>query len=277
MAQKRKQFKDLDLSNAFLFAAALEDVETCKLVLELILGTKVKLASVKAESTILYSYNTRMVRLDIYARDEMQVGYDLEMQGQNKGNLAKRSRYHQAEMDLSSLLPGEDFNDLKPGFVVFICTFDPFGGGLYRYTFEERCLETDMPLGDETRKIFLSTKGTNSSDVPKQLVDFLNYVEESTGEVAEQTNDQVLQQLHGKIESLKRSREWEARYMTLGEWIDDEKQEACEESRREGLKEGHSQLLTLISRMVADGNGDDIKRLENNEDFLNEMLRKYNL
>lgn len=32
-----KPFKDLDMSNAFLFAAALEDPETCQMVLEVIL------------------------------------------------------------------------------------------------------------------------------------------------------------------------------------------------------------------------------------------------
>lgn len=36
-----KKFKELDLSNAFLFAAALEDPQTCRLVLEIILGRKV--------------------------------------------------------------------------------------------------------------------------------------------------------------------------------------------------------------------------------------------
>ena len=47
--------------------------------------------------------------------------------------------FHQAEMDVTSLLPGEDFSKLRTGYVIFICTFDPFGKGLYRYTFENRC------------------------------------------------------------------------------------------------------------------------------------------
>ena len=37
-----KKFQDLDLSNAFLFAAALEDPQTCRLVLEIIPGRKVE-------------------------------------------------------------------------------------------------------------------------------------------------------------------------------------------------------------------------------------------
>lgn len=62
-------------------------------------------------------------------------------------------------MDITSLAPGEDFNDLKPGDVIFICMFDPFGDGLYQYTFEERCNENGRALGDETVKMFLDVKG----------------------------------------------------------------------------------------------------------------------
>lgn len=66
------------------------------------------------------------------------------MQNSNEGDLPKRSRYHQAEMDLSSLKPGQNFRDLQPCIVVFICAFDPFGKGCYRYIFEERCIESNI-------------------------------------------------------------------------------------------------------------------------------------
>ena len=78
MVQK-KQFKELDLSNAFLFAAALEDEETCRLVLECILGTSIGKLKVKPERSILWSSDFRCVRLDVFASDEWNVGYDLEM------------------------------------------------------------------------------------------------------------------------------------------------------------------------------------------------------
>ncbi|MEH2958459.1 hypothetical protein [Candidatus Merdisoma sp. JLR.KK006] len=39
MAQKK--FGELDLKNAFLFAAALDEPETCRLILELILGQNI--------------------------------------------------------------------------------------------------------------------------------------------------------------------------------------------------------------------------------------------
>ena len=101
----KKTLQELDLSNSFLFAAALEDPEICQLVLEIILGSKVPKVKVHAEHSILISSEFRSVRLDIYASDELQVNYNVEAQNENEGNLAKRSRYHQAEMDVSSLKP----------------------------------------------------------------------------------------------------------------------------------------------------------------------------
>lgn len=202
----RKQFKDLDLSNSFLFATALENPEVCQLVLEIILGHKLPKVKVRAEHSVLVSSDFRSVRLDIYASDEMHVNYNVEAQKANEANLPKRSRYHQAEMDVASLKPGDSFNDLHPSYVIFICTFDPFGKGLYRYTFEERCLECDISLGDETRKIFLNTKGTNEVDIPEELVHFLEYMEQSTDEYVSGVTDEAIIQLHEKVTELKQWR-----------------------------------------------------------------------
>ena len=230
----KKPFKELDLSNAFLFAAALEDTETCRLVVELILEEPVGPVKVKAERTILFNSDFRCVRLDVYASDEVGVSYNLEMQNKNEGNLPKRSRYHQAEMDLSSLKPGEDFNDLKPSVIVFICTFDPFGYHLYRYTFEKRCKEVDIALGDDTKTIFLSTEGDNADEVPKELVHFLKYVEDSTDECVEQADDKMLDKLHEKVKKLKSSRELEESYMQFEELLNQERNEGRSEGRLEG-------------------------------------------
>ena len=241
----KKTFQELNLSNAFLFAAALEDTETCRLVLEIILDTKLPKVNVHAEQSILVSSDFRSIRLDIYASDEMQVSYNVEAQNDDRKNLAKRSRYHQAEMDVASLKPGDDFNDLKPGYVIFICTFDPFGKGLYRYTFEERCLECDMSLGDGTRKIFLNSRGRDDGDVPKELVHFLKYMEQSTDEYVSELTEESIIKLHEKVTELKKWRRLEARYMTVEEWLKDReaasnekvKQEAKQEVRQEAVFE----------------------------------------
>lgn len=269
MAQK-KTFKELNLNNAFLFAAALEDSETCRMILEIITGTSISRVQVRAEHAMLFSSDFRSVRFDIYASDEMQVEYNVEMQNVNEKNLPKRSRYHQAEMDVMSLKPGEQFEDLKPSYVIFICTFDPFGKGLYRYTFEERCTEMmELPLGDETKKIFLNTKGRVSDGVPNVLIHFLKYVEQSTDSYIANIEDNVLHELHEKIATLKKSREWEVRYMKF--------EELLQQRESAGREEGQNQMLTLIKKMAEDGAADKIQRLAEDENFFNEMLEKYNL
>lgn len=47
---------------------------------------------------------------------------------------------------------------------------------LYRYTYETVCRENGVPLNQGQKTVFLSTKGRNEDDVPKELVDFLKYV-----------------------------------------------------------------------------------------------------
>lgn len=271
MAQKK--FKELNLKNAFLFAAAMEDREICRMVLEMILDRPIPLVNVHSEHSLLFSSEFKSIRLDVYAGDEMQVGYNLEMQNKDEKNLAKRSRYHQAEMDANALKPGESFSDLQPSYVIFICTFDPFHKKLYRYTFEERCIEGDFPLGDGTCKIFLNTKGENAGEVPKVLVNFLKYVEDSSDTYVEQIEDKKIAELHGRIHALKKSREWEGRYMTFGELLEDSEQSGI----AKGIEQGESRVFKLIAKMAENGETELIPQLENDRELLNRMYEKYNL
>jgi len=92
----RKKFQDLDLANAFLFAATMSNPDVCRLVLQILLGKTIGSVTVNAEHSMLFSPECRSIRLDIYADDEDGNHYNVEMQGENEGNLPKRSRFHQA-------------------------------------------------------------------------------------------------------------------------------------------------------------------------------------
>ena len=95
-------FNELNLkNNAFLFAAALQDAETCQIILEIILGHPVPRVTVNTEHAVMFNSDLRSIRLDVYASDETQVGYNLEMQNETADSLAKRSRFYQSEMDVS--------------------------------------------------------------------------------------------------------------------------------------------------------------------------------
>lgn len=277
----RKTFEELNLNNGFLFGAVLSDAEACQIVLELILNHSVGKVQVIAEHSLLYSTDVRSVRLDVYASDEMQVGYNIEMQNGNLHDLPKRSRYHQAEMDMTSLKPGEDFHALQASYVIFICTFDPFGYGLYQYTFENRCEEKGFPLKDGTTKIFLNTRGSNEEEVSEGLISFLHYIEDTSDSYIEKGADKQVEKLHEKITALKKSREWRERYMTVEELLRDTEKKGREEGikvgRRDGMQAGQKRFQQLIARMVEAGESMRIPELSVDDGLLMQMYQKYNL
>lgn len=281
----RKKFEQLDLKDAFLFSAALEDPEACRLILELFLGYPIANITVHAEHSILLSSDFKSVRLDIYASDELSVGYNMEMQNEKENNLPMRSRYYQSELDIAALKPGEDYNDMKPGYIIFICTFDPFGKGLYKYTFENRCLETDMPLGDKTMKIFFNTKGTNPEDVSEELLAFLAYVEDSMDSCAEKTQSETVHKIHNRIKELKKNREMGAKFMLLEELIKSAEKKAGAEGlvkgRIEGISKGRSEeqnrYSRLILRLAKDGRSDLIVKAASDTHLLDALYQEYKL
>lgn len=207
-------FQELNLSDRFLFPAALEDPITCRLILECIVEEEIGELAIRTEYTRAYNSEFKCIRLDVYAKDVVtEVSYNLEMQNNNEYNLPLRSRYYQAQIDVGSLEPGDKYTDLKPLYVIFICNFDPFGENLYRYTFSMQCEERDVPLNDGVKRIFFSTKGKNQDEVPAILVDFLGYLNDSTDTYVEQNSNEKVKKIHERIKVLKKNRAVEDRYM----------------------------------------------------------------
>ena len=139
-----ESFQKLNLTNAYLFAAAMQDEEICRNVLEIALNKQ-----------------------------------------------------------------------LKPGYIIFICSLDPFGKGRCQYVLEEYCKEADIPLGDETQKIFFNTNGTDTENVTPELLHLFEYLKQSTEEVAVRHQDEKILKIHERVKYLKRDRKLEAGYMTM--------------------------------------------------------------
>ena len=162
-----------------------------------------------------------------------------------KDALGKRSRYYQSQMDMELLLSGEDYSELPDTYVIFICDFDPFEEGKYRYTFKMTCKESvQTNLEDGRTIVFLNTHGKNESEVPKELVTFLKYVKADLAGSEEAFDDSYVEQLQNFIRKIKGSREMEERFMIFEEMLKEEREEGREEGRSV-LKE--TLLLSLQS------------------------------
>ena len=86
------EFKDLTISNNFMFAAVMEDTENCRGLLEMVLEFPIARIEVSTEKSIIHHPQYHGVRLDVYAKGDDNTRYNIEMQVLRNSNLPKRSR-----------------------------------------------------------------------------------------------------------------------------------------------------------------------------------------
>ena len=235
--KQKKTLKDLTLLDRFLFAEAMEDPENMRTVLEIILGKEVVLKYLpQAEKEKRTSPYYRFVKLDVWAQDMQDAVYDTEVQGEDTGNLPKRSRYYQSMIDSKLMEPGEiDFNKLNQVFIIVIAPFDLFGQKRYKYTFKMSCEEVPgLQLEDGAVRIFLNTRGENPEEVSPELVELLRYIEHTDKETGQNCKSERVRQMHKRIEVIKSSEEVSVRYMQEWEERELERKEAREEGK-EGI------------------------------------------
>ena len=235
---RQKRLQDLTIKDNFMFGAVMSIEENCIAFLEMVLGFPIEKVVVSKERSMIYHPEYRGVRLDIYARDEKHTHYNVEMQARRQADLGKRSRYYHSQIDVECLEKGLPYEELPNTFVIFICDFDPFGCGLYYYSFQNKCQEdTRAKLRDGNKTIFLSTRGKNKEQMPQNLVKFLKSVEADLAESEQDFGDELVKQFQDSIREIKTSREMGERYMLFEELLKEERQEGLAQGRQENARE----------------------------------------
>ncbi len=246
----QKKLTDLTIKDNFLFGAVMTDEKNCRDFLEMVLGFPIARVEISKEKSVVYHPEYKRVHLDIYAQDEEQTCYNVEMQAASRPHLGKRSRYYHSQMDMDLLLSGRDYEDLPPAYVIFICDFDPFGDKKYKYTFCNICEEESaVDLGDERYTIFLSTRGENPQEVSESLVNFLKFVKADLKESKEESEDPFVRQLQKTIEKIKVNREMGERFMVFQEMLSEERAVGRNEGKQEMQKETIVRLLGKLGSL----------------------------
>ena len=262
-------FSELPLSDGFLFGEVMQDEDTCRTVLEIILKRPVgRIVYVNKEqqmeaATQYHKY--KGIRLDVYFKDDAGTCYSVEMQTRNRYNLPKRSRHYQGMMDAQMLSAGElDYGKMPDSIIIFICTFDLFGEGRLRYTFENTCLELPgLRLFDGAVKLFLNTDGTADSEEDTVLAELLRYLVDPSAPAG----SPAVKKVKRRVEEVKRSQETEARYMTSLTYV----REVYEDGKIAGMEVGRSEGELLgEARGVARGKAEG--RAEGKADAILELL-----
>ncbi|MCD8039436.1 MAG: Rpn family recombination-promoting nuclease/putative transposase [Lachnospiraceae bacterium] len=240
----------------------------CQKLLEVILNVKIsKIEYVKEQVSLTGKPDSKSVRLDVYVSDDAGTVYDVEMQTGNTRNLPKRSRYYQSIIDINLLMKGSGYQSLRKSYVIFICTFDPFGAGRHIYRFGNRCLEDDrIILGDEAIKVFLNPK-SDMNDIDADLKNFLTYLADAIA------CDSFTQELADEVEKIKTDKELEVEYMTLLMLEQEKYEEGLEDGLQKGRREG---LLDALVNLVRDGllsAADAAKRADMSEDAFKNLIK----
>ena len=90
----------------------------------------------------------RSAILDCVARDDVNNQYNVEIQQDTEGASPKRARYHSGLLDMNTLNPGQDFEELTDSYVIFITKDDVPGNGLPIYHADRVIEETGGMFGD---------------------------------------------------------------------------------------------------------------------------------
>ena len=143
--------------------------------------------------------------------------------------LPLRTRYYQNIIGTNMLRKGMHYRELKKAYVIFICTFDPFGAGLPVYHFTYRCKENgNLQMGD--------------------LAAFLRYVN------GQKPDSSFTKKLDEEATRIKNNDDWRLKAMTLDMEIKDMKKREREKGKQEGLKAGKQErTLEIAKAMLADG------------------------
>ena len=240
------KWSKLTLRNNFMFRLVMEKQELCKKLIECILGIKIKSISyMEHEKSFEANLRSKGIRLDLFVIDEDGVAYDIEMQMDNsyKEFLGRRTRYYVSTMDNNALKKGERYSQLRKSYVIFICTFDPFGRGLAKYTFNAICNEDhSLVLDDGVTRVFINTEGDRHR-ISKELASFIGYI--STGEVT----DDYTKDLDEEVRALRNDDGRERDYMTYMQTIMEHEDMAYSQGISQGISQANK--ATAIKMLKA--------------------------
>ena len=240
-------YSELSFTNDFVFCSVLRrNKSLCMELIGLLLDIRVKdIRYINSQQTIEAGDDSRGIRLDVYVEGDDTV-FDLEMQTTFDPGLAKRCRYYQSLIDQGLIHKGEDYQELRRSYVVFICLSDPFRSNLSQYHFRKACKE--MPglfLDDGAETVFFNASG-NRAGISRDLSNFLDYL--MTGKAVDPLTDSIEED----VRKTTGSAEWRKEYMTLAMRDRDNqrigREQGLAEGRQEGRQEGRMEAIQQLVR-----------------------------
>ena len=113
----------------------------------------------------------RSAIMDCVARDSEGKQFDVEIQQDNEGASPKRARYHSGLMDMNTLNPGQDFDELPDSYVIFITRDDILGYDFPIYHIDRHIKEADDSFQDEAHIIYVNSRKQEDTELGRLMHD----------------------------------------------------------------------------------------------------------
>ena len=135
--------KDLTIMSDVFMRNVFKKRECTEYVLQVIMGKKNLRIIDQVLQKDYKNLQGRAAILDCVVRDADGKQMDVEIQQDNEGASPKRARYHSGLMDMNTLNPGQDFEELPESYVIFITRDDILGYGLPIYHIDRQIKELE--------------------------------------------------------------------------------------------------------------------------------------
>ena len=163
--------KDLTIMSDVFMRNVFKKRECTEYVLQVIMGKKNLRIIDQVLQKDYKNLQGRSAILDCVVRDADGKQMDVEIQQDNEGASPKRARYHSGLMDMNTLNPGQDFDELPESYVIFITRDDILGYGLPIYHIDRQIKELNEAFQDEAHIIYVNSRKQNDTELGKLMHD----------------------------------------------------------------------------------------------------------
>jgi len=259
----QKRFDDLTITDDYMFCAVMQDKSICTTVLNMVLADSIgPISDITYQKTFGQAGYAKSIRLDVWVTGSNGSVYDVEMQTTKKQDLAKRLRYYQSVIDVSSLEKGGHYTDLPNSFIIFFCPFDYLNRGLPVYTFKTICSENNaIILQDGVTKVIINSTAADKTPDP-ELKAFLEYMNGIT------SDSPFIRKVDRYIKELKENEERRKEYMLIQSFEMDARKDGIQQGIQQGIRQGIEQGLAdgayrkaLETARILKQLGDSVKKI----------------
>ena len=251
------------MDDVFMSVVFENDTELTEFVLKIILNIDLKVSSVRVQYPI-QNLKGRSVRLDIHAVSADGKHFNIEIQQQESGAVARRARYNSSMLDANNLSAGDSFDALPETYVIFVTKTDVLRLGEPIYFIERTILGKNVLFNDEAHIVYVNNSIKDDTPLGRLMHDF------DCG-----NPDKMFYKLIAKkVEPHKKDKEKVIKLAGVMERLTNQarlegREEGLEEGRQEGLEKGREEgrretliesAISMAKKLIVDG-GFSLKKI----------------